>query len=50
MPRRAILQTEVKLTRDAQGRWTFTVHKHPVRDSTLGQVISKLLAYLPGSK
>ncbi|MGD0933140.1 MAG: hypothetical protein ABR922_00990 [Streptosporangiaceae bacterium] len=44
------LQTEVKLTRNAQGRWTFTVHKHPMRDSTLGQVISKLLAYLTGSK
>ena len=44
------LQTEVKLTRNAQGRWTFTVYKHPMRDSTLGQVISKLLAYLPGSK
>jgi len=44
------LQTEVKLTRNTQGRWTFTVHKHPTRDSTLGQVISKLLAYLTGSK
>jgi hypothetical protein len=44
------LQTEVKLARNAQGRWTFTLHKHPMRDSTLGQVISKLLAYLPGSK
>ena len=44
------LQTEVKLTRNTQGRWTFTVHKHPASDSTLGQVISKLLAYLPGSK
>jgi len=44
------LQTEVKLTRNTQGRWTFSVHKHPMRDSTLGQVISKLLAYLPGSK
>ena len=44
------LQTEVKLTRNTQGRWTFTFHKHPMRDSTLGQVISKLLAYLPGSK
>jgi hypothetical protein len=43
------LQTEVKLTRNTQGRWTFTVHKHPARDSTLGQVISKLLAYLPGN-
>jgi hypothetical protein len=44
------LQTEVKLSRNSQGRWTFTLHKHPMRDSTLGQVISKLLAYLPGSK
>ena len=44
------LQTEVKLTRNPQGRWTFSVHKHPMRDSTLGQVISKLLAFLPGSK
>jgi hypothetical protein len=44
------LQTEVKLTRNTQGRWTFTLHKHPARESTLGQVISKLLAYLPGGK
>jgi hypothetical protein len=44
------LQTEVKLTRNAQGRWTFTVHKHPMRDSTLGQVISKLLTYMGGGK
>ena len=44
------LQTEVKLGRNAQGRWTFTVHKHPMRDSTLGQVITELLAYLPGGK
>lgn len=45
-----ILQTEVKLTRNTQGRWTFTMHKHPARDSTLGQVTSKLLAYLPDGK
>ena len=44
------LQTEVKLTRNTQGRWTFTMHKHPMRDSTLGQVISKLLTYLTGAK
>jgi hypothetical protein len=34
----------------AQGRWSSTVHKHSMCDSTLGQVISKLLAFLPGSK
>jgi hypothetical protein len=45
------LQTEVKLSRDSRGRWAFTVHKHPARESTLGQVISKLLAaYLPGRR
>jgi hypothetical protein len=43
------LQTEVKLTRNTQDRWTFTVHKHPMRDSTLGQVIGKLIGlYRPG--
>ncbi len=45
------LQTEIKLSRDTRGHWAFTVHKHPARESTLGQVISKLLAaYLPGRK
>ena len=45
------LQTEVKLTRDSQGKWSFTVHKRPVRDSTLGQVITKLIsAYFPGGR
>jgi len=45
------LQTEVKLTRNAQGHWTFAFHKHPMRDSALAQVISKLLAtYLPGGR
>ena len=42
------LQTEVKLTRDNQGKWSFTVHKRPLRDSTLGQVITKLISiYFP---
>jgi hypothetical protein len=45
------LQTEVKLTRDSQGKWSFTVHKRALRDSTLGQVITKLIsAYFPGGK
>jgi hypothetical protein len=39
------LRTEVKLARNTQGQWTFTVHKHPMRDSGLGQVITKLLGY-----
>jgi hypothetical protein len=45
------LQTEVKLTRDTSGKWSFTLRKHPLKDSTLGQVITRLLAaYLPGGK
>ena len=43
------LQTEVKLTRNTKGKWALNLHKHPMRDSTLAQVISKLLAlYKPG--
>jgi hypothetical protein len=45
------LQTEVKLTRGSQGKWLFTLHKRPLRDSTLGQVINKLITiYFPGGK
>jgi hypothetical protein len=45
------LQTEVKLTRDSQGKWSFTVHKRPLRDSTLGLVITKLIStYFPGGR
>lgn len=44
-----VLQTEVKLARSTKGEWSFTVHKHSVRDSTLGQVITKLIGlYKPG--
>lgn len=39
------LQTEVKLTRNSQGKWSFTLHKHPTRDSSLGQLISKLISF-----
>jgi hypothetical protein len=40
-----------QVTRNADGKWTLMVHKHRMRDSTLGHVITKLLtAYLPGSK
>jgi hypothetical protein len=43
------LQTEVKLTRTTEGKWSFTIHKRALRDSTLGQVITKLIsAYFPG--
>lgn len=45
------LQTEIKLTRNQAGKWALTLHKHAAKDSTLGQVITKLLAaYWPGSR
>jgi len=45
------LQTEVKLARDSRGKWTFTMHKRPLRDSTLGQIITKLIStYFPGGQ
>ena len=45
------LQTEVKLARDSGGKWTLTLHKRPLRDSTLGQIITKLIsAYFPGGQ
>ena len=44
------LQTEVRLDRDQQGRWRFRFHKQPMRDSTLGAVLGKLIgAYTPTS-
>jgi hypothetical protein len=43
------LQTEIKLTRNEQGKWALTIHKRAAKGSTLGQVIGKLLAaYWPG--
>jgi len=41
------LQTEVKLARNGQGRWTFTVHTHPMRDSTLGYLGDQQAPCLP---
>jgi hypothetical protein len=44
------LQTEVRLDRDQQGRWRFRFHKQPMRDSTLGAVLGKLIStYTPPS-
>lgn len=41
----AVLQTDVKLKRDTQGRWSFELHKKAMRDSTLGQVISTFVGH-----
>jgi hypothetical protein len=39
----AILQTDLKLKRDSKGNWTFELHKTPMRDSTLGKVITAFI-------
>lgn len=38
------LQTEVKIERNAAGRWQFRLHKKAMRDSTLGRLLGQLLA------
>jgi hypothetical protein len=38
------LQTEVELTRTTGGRWRLCVHKQAMSDSTLGQLLAKLIA------
>jgi hypothetical protein len=39
------LQTEIKLSRDQHGRWKLDIHKQAMRDSTLANLISKLLTF-----
>jgi hypothetical protein len=38
------LQTEIKIDRNTAGQWQFRLHKKAMRDSTLGQLLGKLLA------
>lgn len=38
------LQTEVKVDCNTAGQWQFRLHKKAMRDSTLGQLLGKLLA------
>jgi hypothetical protein len=45
----AALQTEIKLERDTQGKWTFRLQKKAVSDSTLGKVITTFIGYLTNS-
>ncbi|MER7281586.1 hypothetical protein ABT369_44830 [Dactylosporangium sp. NPDC000244] len=41
----AVLQTDVDLTRDRDGRWKLHIRKHAMRDSTLAALVAKLLSY-----
>jgi hypothetical protein len=38
------LQTEIKIDRNTSGQWQFRLRKKAMRDSTLGQLLGKLLA------
>ncbi|MGW2641273.1 hypothetical protein [Streptomyces sp. NPDC001348] len=45
-----LLQTEVMVKRDARGRWSLTVHKRALRDSTLSRLLTALLSHLTNGK
>jgi hypothetical protein len=42
------LQTEVTLEHDEGGRWHFRLHKQPMKESTLGTLLGKLIAAATG--
>jgi hypothetical protein len=44
------LQTEVVVKRDPRGRWSFTIHKRAMRDSSLGHVLTALLSRITSGK
>ncbi len=45
----AILQTDLKLSRDADGHWSFQLHKKALRDSTLGHVLTAFIGHFGNS-
>ncbi|WP_406292902.1 hypothetical protein OG948_00745 [Embleya sp. NBC_00888] len=45
-----LLQTEVVVKRDPRGRWSLTIHKRALRDSTLGRVLTALLSQITNGK
>jgi hypothetical protein len=45
-----LLQTEVVVKRNVQGKWSVTVHKHAARDSALGHVLSTLYSRIGGGR
>ncbi|MGW3657577.1 hypothetical protein ACWD6R_18650 [Streptomyces sp. NPDC005151] len=45
-----LLQTEVVVKRDPRGRWSLTIHKRAMRDSSLGRVLTALLSQITSGK
>ncbi|GIH91773.1 hypothetical protein Psi01_24030 [Planobispora siamensis] len=41
------IRTEFKLEHDSEKGWSFKLHHRPMRDSTLGRLISKLIGLYP---
>jgi hypothetical protein len=41
---------EIELTRDPTKGWSFHFHTKPLKDSTIGNILSQLLGALPGTK
>jgi hypothetical protein len=40
----AALQTEIELERSPEGQWRFRLHKQPMREATLGRLLTALIA------
>lgn len=45
-----LLQTEVVMKRDPQGKWSLKLHKRAMRDSALGRVLTALLSQITSGK
>ena len=44
------LQTDVTLAKDTHGKWRFRLHKQPMKDSTLGTLLGKLIIAFGGGQ
>ncbi|MBM7168958.1 hypothetical protein JQK87_11125 [Streptomyces sp. G44] len=45
-----LLQTEVRVRRDTEGKWSLTIHKRAMKEAALGRVFTALLSRVSGGK
>ncbi|MEV0323471.1 hypothetical protein ACIBKX_39415 [Streptomyces sp. NPDC050658] len=45
-----LLQTEVRVKRDTQGKWSLIIHKRAMKEAALGRVFTALLSRIGGGK
>ncbi|WPO70703.1 MULTISPECIES: hypothetical protein [unclassified Streptomyces] len=45
-----LLQTEVRVRRDTEGKWSLTIHKRAMKEAALGRVFTALLSRISGGK